>query len=544
MEKKHTQIIRVIAAVVDQQQLTLYKVDGETVVILQGDPRLAKIVRAITPVLSAGYGAVAEVDVSDGEVANPYRDFEEQNGTGIRFFQVAKSKLAGWLNKAVEVLAGTSGDLVPPMTIGQWPAPPTQATLDSPKPHGFEHPIQSERLLAITEEIIKHAKPSHHPEFSDKDTGDRGSSTIVAVVGNKIVSNVEKLKPQITRAVQTNSATGVKAFMTRVAAVQQIRRHPVEDLLQFLEKGDLPIANDGCIVIYKVLRRKSGQAGVFVDCHTGKVTQKVGSYVSMDEKLVDPNRSNECSNGLHVARRQYVGGFSGDVCVLAKVHPEDVIAVPDRDANKMRVCGYHILFELPNDAFAKLRNNKPFTDTEEAQILLGRALAGDHPQPIEQVLITEHGGGGVKFLPWITIDPAPKQIEAKLKLVSLDKIREERVTNGQPAIEDMKKAIKAKSEPVVVVPTEALIHSEPGKLDAPILDPKTVVKEVAKEKAVAESRRDKAQRLHADFTRAKGKEASTAAAQALLDHKKSVKLGWIALGLTEEVANVLQSAFK
>ena len=76
MEKKHTQIIRVIAAVVDQQQLTLYKVDGETVVILQGDPRLAKIVRAITPVLSAGYGAVAEVDVSDGEVANPYRDFE------------------------------------------------------------------------------------------------------------------------------------------------------------------------------------------------------------------------------------------------------------------------------------------------------------------------------------------------------------------------------------------------------------------------------------------------------------------------------------
>lgn len=183
--------------------------------------------------------------------------------------------------------------------------------------------------------------------------------------------------------------------MARVAAVASKRNHSAQDLMKFLQKGDLPIADDGSIIIYKVLRSKSNGKHTYVDCHTKNVPQRVGSYVHMAESLVDPDRRNECSNGLHVARRGYVGGFSGDVCVIAKVAPEDVIAVPQYDANKMRVCGYHILFELSDDDFKKLKKNQPITDTTEGKLLVGRAIAGDHPPPIENVKITEHHGRGI-----------------------------------------------------------------------------------------------------------------------------------------------------
>ncbi|MEL2330844.1 hypothetical protein, partial [Klebsiella pneumoniae] len=86
-----------------------------------------------------------------------------------------------------------------------------------------------------------------------------------------------------------------------------------------------PIADDGCIVIYKLLL-KDGPSDhkefSYRDIHSQKVPQSVGTLVCMNESLVDPDRRNECSNGLHVARRQYLGNFSGNVCVLAKVAPE------------------------------------------------------------------------------------------------------------------------------------------------------------------------------------------------------------------------------
>jgi len=533
MELK-TNIIRVIAAVVDQQQLTLYKETGETVVILQGDPRLATIIKTITPVLATGNGAIAEVDIGTGKLENPYSEFENLFGKAIQFFKLDRGKLAGLLNTAVAVISEALAEPLPaaasvamPMSLGQVPK------VGSGYPLNPGHSIFAERtpvhqplvveeddqeeneastkaahLLKVTEEIIAHAQPVSHPEFDDKDVG--SNNTIVAVVGGKVVGDIEKLKPQIARAVQTNSAKGLQSFMTRVAAVADKRRHSVEDLLKFLERGDLPIAEDGSIIIYKVLRFKDQTKGTYVDCHSGKVTQRVGSYVTMNEAMVDPNRRNECSYGLHVARRAYVGGFSGDVCVLAKVHPEDVIAVPDHDANKMRVCGYHILFELSDEAFQKLKYNKPFTDNGEAQLLLGRALAGDHDQPIEVVKITGQKGEGVQILP---------VIEGKLSKKAIP---------AQPA---------TKAE---VKPTEALADETSGiDLSAPKVDPKKVNAEVKAAKAEAESRRDKAQRLYKAFKTTRNGNGQKAAAQELAEHKKATKLGWEALGIPESAVKAI-----
>lgn len=495
-------LTRVIAAVVDDRQLTLYKEDGETVVILQGDDRLAKIIKVITPILASGPGAVAEVDLEEPKDGNPYKDYQEQTKTGIRFFKVAKHKLSSWLVRATEVMAPSGAIIIPPMTLGAVPAPKVE-------------PTKGEILLLVAQEVIKHAQPVAHPEFHDRDTGDKGDQTIVAIVGDKVVANVEKLKPQFKRAVQTSSTKGMDAFMQRVAAVSDQRRHSVDDLLKFLQRGDLPIADDGCIIIYKVLKRviQSPTRRGYVDCHTQKVSQQVGSYVCMDPSLVDPNRANECSNGLHVARRAYVGGFSGDVVVLAKVRPEDVIAVPNYDANKMRVCGYHILFELSDDAFQKLKKNQAFTDNEQAQLLLGRALTGDHDLPTEEVRIQGNQGQNVKITPWSELYPIKKAPKAEAPTIA-------------PAI--------VKAEAVEALPDEV-----ETPLSAPKVDPKAVVKEVVLVKAEVESRKQKALRLYDSFVNAKLASESVKAARELLEHKKTVKLSWQALGLDEKSSKLV-----
>lgn len=493
-------LTRVIAAVVDDRQLTLYKEDGETVVILQGDVRLAKIIKVITPTLASGPGAVAEVDLEEPKDGNPYKDYQEQTKTGISFFKVAKHKLSSWLVRAAEAITLPGGTPVPPMVIGSVPG---------------HKETQAEHLLSVAEEIIANAQSANDPEFHDRDTGDKGDQTIVAIVGDKVVANVEKLKPQFKRAVQTSSTKGMDAFMQRVAAVSDQRRHSVDDLLKFLQRGDLPIADDGCIIIYKVLKRviQSPTRRGYVDCHTQKVSQQVGSYVCMDPSLVDPNPANECSNGLHVARRAYVGGFFGDVVVLAKVRPEDVIAVPNYDANKMRVCGYHILFELSDDAFQKLKKNQAFTDNEQAQLLLGRALNGDHDLPTEEVRIQGNRGQNVKITPWSELYPIKKAPKAEAPTIA-------------PAI--------VKAEAVEALPDEV-----ETPLSAPKVDPKAVVKEVVLVKAEVESRKQKALRLYDSFVNAKLASESVKAARELLEHKKTVKLSWQALGLDEKSSKLV-----
>lgn len=368
--------VRVVAAVVNTAELTLYIDDGSILKIPQGDPRLRKIIDAVTPIVAAG--GIAEISLDEH---NHYKEFEEKTNGLVQFFKVAKNKLASFFKQEAK-------KEVVPQVIGSIPQ---EKPATEPKTE-VKTSAEVQKLNSAVDEIMKHAKPVHSNDQLKEE------ETVIAVVDKKVIPDVQNIKGQITASLQTGTK-GVEAFMARVAAVASKRNHSAQDLMKFLQKGDLPIADDGSIIIYKVLRLKSNGKHTYVDCHTRNVPQRVGSYVHMDESLVDPNRRNECSNGLHVARRGYVGGFSGDVCVIAKVAPEDVIAVPQYDANKMRVCGYHILFQLSDDDFQKLRKNQPITDTADGKLLIGRAIAGDHPPPIENVKITEHGGRGIQITP-------------------------------------------------------------------------------------------------------------------------------------------------
>lgn len=464
------QIIRIRAAILDTKNLTLYREDGEPIVIKQGDPRLKKILdSAIPQIQEKGY---ADVDVHSVTV-NAYTDFEKQSNGVVRFFRVAKEKIAS--------LFGTKehdeDQKVSAMTDAQ-----TRDAIEDIMAHAIPTTDArfSEDGLNTQEPIVDGTHSNGDVKTPKEHTSTSSAETMVAVVGGKMIPGVEKIKNQFSRAAALGSTQGVENFLKRLGAVIHERKHSVDDLLKFMERADMPIADDGSIIIFKVLRTKDD---VYVDCHTGKVKQWVGAYVCMDPSLVDPNRRNECSNGLHVARRGYIREFSGDVCTIGKLAPEDVIAVPEYDANKMRVCGYHILGELTPAQHNLLRNGKPITDDPDGAVLLGNVMRGNHIAKTDVVEITGNHGEGVR----------------------------------------VKNLIPKKTVPMPTAEPAQALKDDPLLIDAPA-DPNEVQRKVTNL-----SRRDQAVKLSQEFEANPCQQTY----DALIAFKRSSKTSWEKLGITE-----------
>lgn len=522
-------VIRVVAVNLDKRLLTLYKEDGETYTIPQGDPRIQGILDLAVPICAKGGVAVVAIGQEEPPQPNHYSEVEEKTGGLIKFFRVAKNKLKEFFSSQEQeepvYIEPVSAGVVPGTEPVQKPAVQDVAvSVDDVK--ALDEAVPEKTSKAISE-IMQHAIPSTSKEFDHADNREKlqpeGEDTIVAMVGNKLVPDVQNLKSQIKASGQESATTvGLQRFLERCAAVATKRKHSVEDLMKFMQRGDLPIADDGSIVIYKVLAKgNAGHTGFdYVDCHTRKVPQRVGSYVFMAENLVDHNRNNECSNGLHVARRGYIRSFSGDVCVLAKVNPEDVIAVPQYDANKMRVAGYHILAELSQEAYDLLRMGKPMTSLEECKVLLGNVLAGEHIGVTNTVEITQQQGGGIKTVELAPTDAPEAPVEA-------------------PEAEAEVPAAPVEETPVRVaeaLPDEPEKEDEEPELSAPVIDPKALAKSVAKPAS-------QLQTLKRNWLDAKTPAERQAAAVALLGYKKSSKKSWDKLGLNlSDVASIQRLA--
>jgi hypothetical protein len=490
------QTIKVVAAILDGQEFILYREDGTTFIIRQGDPRLAGMVATIIPEIRSKQFAM--VDIQDEASPYAFAEYEEKSKGFVRFFRVARQKLAN-IFKASEtrgqVLAvGTIPNGIPVMPIG------------APTPVGI-----SEEDARVVAEIISHAKPTTDPKFNAplteaKHVDDLHGDTIVAITKtNQVIPEIQNMEKHIRHAVD-NNAPGMKIFMERLAALTVKRRHSVDDLLQFMKHGDLPIADDGSIIIYKILYIKEDMKGHYMDAYTRKVIQRVGSRVFMAENLVDPSRTQNCSHGLHVAQRSYLGSFHGNVCVLAKVNPEDVIAVPQYNTNKMRVSGYEILAELSREAMSKLKNNQAFTSLSQDQKLFAKALRCEFPPYDQCVEITENLGGGVKIYPRTTAK-TPKPVTAP--------------TPETPRT------------PKTVVALPNTIKEGPD-LTAPTVAPKAVVAAVATDKATKPpSRSEQANALFTVFSTAKTKQKKAEAAKELLAFKKKAKVSWLSLGFAD-----------
>lgn len=505
-------IIRVLAIVVGDDTTVFYKEDGETIDLPSSDPRIPGIVAAATPVIAAGQ--VAEVNFENVTTTH-YRDFEEKTGGLVKLFRVAKKFVQ-------HIFAEPEPEKPAPQVIGVVPVPTSNPAIPSgmvkdstgitagggnvEAPFKLERPAiegikdssltHADKLNKAAQEILSNAQSVNHPDFTDDETKD--DDTIIAVVEHQgeqvVIPGIENLKDHMAIALKLGSTIGVQRFLERIAPVISKRGHSIDDLLRFMSRNDMPIADDGCIVAFKTLNQRGSHADEFVDIHSGNVVQRVGSKVFMKENMVDPNRRNDCSNGLHVARRAYVGGFrSGTgVMVLIKVAPEDAIAVPQYDSNKMRVCGYHIVGFVPKSDHSTVYSDSPLSKDSRAAKLVGAVLRGEHIGVIETVEIGGSKGSNLKIT----------------KLGSEAQNRQE---------------LRAAEQKInAAVPVASIDDAKDGAQGAKV-DPKEVAAQVTEAKAVAST--GKAGQARLLYNSARWDE--------LLALKKAAKKSWEALGFTD-----------
>lgn len=483
--------IRIVYAALDKIELTLYSDKGETYRIPQGSYRIQALLDKVVPGIEAE--KFCDIDESDLVEGNTFLGLEKLTKGFVTYVRMAKAKLDEILKHAEQV-GVVDEQPVEGLVIGVKPgseAPAPSVPVEVPAAAQVKAPTKTASAVA---EIMANSKPaaSFAPGDEVKET-----ETVVAVLDDgSIIPGMEKLTAQFKGVIASlGSPKGIENFLRRVASVE--RKHSVEDLLTFMQKGELPIADDGSVLVYKLLMATKDE-GIFVDCHSKNVRQKVGSHVYMDEKLVDANRSNECSNGLHVARRDYLRSFSGDVCVLAKLAPEDVIAVPHGDARKLRAKGYHIIARLNSEDASLVRRNQPMKDT----VLLGNAVAGNHIGITQLVEIRAAYGGNL-----VTTeldDDTAVEVDQSLVAESLDSVAgddgQARVTNTATVL---KQVNQAKSGSGLTVTQRFAI-------------------------------------LVADMNDAKSAKAALDAAEMLNSSKRAAKKGWAALGVSEADVATMQ----
>lgn len=195
--------------------------------------------------------------------------------------------------------------------------------------------------------------------------------------GDVTVAAGTKLQKHVERAVYGQGAKGFVAFMEDFARIPH--KHSAEELLTFMEHGDLPIADDGSILVYKWLTKRGDAC---FDTHSGKVKQRLGSKVQMPIEKVNDSRRTDCATGLHVCSNRY--GSYGDTLFLAKVRPSDVIAVPANETGKMRCAAYHLIGILPSKCLSGHGKDSAL-DNPEAKKIIANAIAGNHIGVIEFV---------------------------------------------------------------------------------------------------------------------------------------------------------------
>lgn len=123
-------------------------------------------------------------------------------------------------------------------------------------------------------------------------------------------------------------------------------KRAVDELFGFIDACRLPITEDGHFLAYKRVRHD------YLDCHSGSMDNSVGKVLEMPRNMVDEDKHNTCSYGLHFCSYDYLRHFGGERIMVLKINPKDVVAIPaDYNNSKGRTCRYEVVDELPLDQY-------------------------------------------------------------------------------------------------------------------------------------------------------------------------------------------------
>jgi len=268
---------------------------------------------------------------------------------------------------------------------------------------------------------------------------------LTTAAGDKL-ENAQTLTEHLERAAYEGSP-GLSAFLERFAKVKH--KDTAQEVLRFMEKVDLPLADDGCLVLYKFLDAAADD-GYYVDHHTKKVRQRIGSRVYMDAKDY-LNTRDQCGTGLHVCAASY--GQYGNRILLVKVRPEDVVAVPHHESSKMRVLAYHIVAALDQNSHTAVSAKQSALTAKGAKGVVAEVIAGQHIGIIEEVLVGKQGEHTVKVLEQAEVT-APRNkarvIRSKPKAVDPKAIKKA-IRNAKQAVTDVQAGREPQPLPGLVV---------------------------------------------------------------------------------------------
>ena len=129
----------------------------------------------------------------------------------------------------------------------------------------------------------------------------------------------------------------------------------VHEIYDYCKAMDFEITDDGCFLAYKKVRKDLGS--VF---DNGKTKHKIGKYTEV--KMYDTERTNVCSKGLHFCSKSYLQYYPGEVIIIVKVNPMDVVSIPvDYNFAKGRCRKYLVVGILGDE-------NKTLKDVDESTL--------------------------------------------------------------------------------------------------------------------------------------------------------------------------------
>jgi hypothetical protein len=126
------------------------------------------------------------------------------------------------------------------------------------------------------------------------------------------------------------------------------RQEAIEELYLFLEANDLPLTDDGCFLAYR--RVYKDYLSIHANPDGTRNRNMVGDIVTKDRNECNPDRTQTCEKGLHMAGLSYLPHYgsssNGDKTMIAKINPADVVSVPlDYNNQKLRCCKYEVVAE-------------------------------------------------------------------------------------------------------------------------------------------------------------------------------------------------------
>lgn len=553
------QPVKIVGVVVTATVVTLYKEDGSCLFLQQGDPAMRHVANDLIPAIKAkGFGMYAPT----ASTRNPYAEYEQQSGL-VKFFSVAKKKLAAFFTSQEEELAQSPTEPVEPCKIGIITNSVSKVAVET-KPTTSEKVTMDDLMASAVSvndarefdsnqfvEPIDLNASSYAINNYERDRA-RKDKVLIATIGDTVIPEADRLLAQVTHSLDKGTTVGMDNLIRRLGAIISKRQHTVADVLKFIQRADLGISDNGDIIVYKALnisrnihtdlvddstvRDIFSSNTVYVDKHSGRVNQCVGMLVCVDDNYVNESRNVECAQGLHVARRAYLKEFQCHTCVVCAVRPEDFIAVPHADYNKVRVSAYHILAELPKVEYDLLMGNQSIAKTSTGKAILDKAMRNAYPEPSCKVIITKAKGTGLIYS-WLSKDKLPTKppVQEEAESVSYTPAVDDSLANAN---------LSAIPEPAKVVNPQDLGNS-PTKEEVPTTDPKPKVNTKAPKKPTkvsTKSTKEPKSKGSAIKTILEGKSPSDlteADKEALWALKRKKKKSWQVLGVSEDFQKVL-----